>query len=218
MKDYDSKCYKASSRSRRGDEAVKPLRLLNKIWRFEAVPVKKNTPMKKRKFQTNNDLFDIGKEMDKLEGDEKAYYYDQCSSRIFRLSEQVDNEYEQEVQMNVMREEEETSFCEEEESFSNPPEFQEIIPCGKSRKVEGKKVVMIDKNVQTETKVLNYFPEIRNGRNTLPKVKDTIATVSYRTGISVPKARVVTQTVCEKLYGHISFGGTPFRRRKPVNY
>ena len=45
MKDYDSKCYKASSRSRRGDEAVKPLRLLNKIWRFEAVPVKKNTPM-----------------------------------------------------------------------------------------------------------------------------------------------------------------------------
>jgi len=56
MKDYDSKCYKA-----RRDEAVKPLRILNKIWRFEAVPAKKNTPMKKRKMQTNNDLFDIGK-------------------------------------------------------------------------------------------------------------------------------------------------------------
>ena len=202
MKDYDSKCYKASSKGRRDDEAVKPLRILNKIWRFEVVPVKKNTPMKKRKMQTNNDLFDIGKEMDKLEGDEKAYYLDQCSSRIFRLSEQIDNEYEEEVQMNVMHEEEAMSFCEEEESFSNPPEFQEIISCGKSRKVEGKKVFMIDKDVQTELEVPNYCPEIRKGRNTLPKVKDTIATVSYRTGISVPKARVATQTVCEKMYGH----------------
>ena len=87
--------------------------------------------------------------MNKLEGDEKAYYHYQCSSRIFRVSEQVDNEYEEEVQMNVMREEEEISFCEEEESFSNPPEFQEIIPCGKSRKMGGKKVVIVDKNVQT---------------------------------------------------------------------
>ena len=26
--------------------------------------------------------------------------------------------------------------------------------------------------------------------------------MSYRAGISVPKARVATQTVCEKLYGH----------------
>ena len=55
------------------------------------------------------------------------------------------------------------SFCEEEESFSNPPEFQEIIPCGNSRKVEGKKVGMVDRNVQTEPKVLNYCPEIRKG-------------------------------------------------------
>ena len=77
---------------------------------------------------------------------------------------------------------------------------------------------MVDKNVQTESKVLNYCPEIRKGRNTLPKVKDTIATVSYRTRISVPKARVASQTVCEKLYGHTSLGCTPFRRRKPVNY
>ena len=49
----------------------------------------------------------------------------------------------------------------------------------------------------------NPCPEIRKGRNTLPKVKDTIAMVSYRAGISVPKAQIGTQTVCEKLYVHI---------------
>jgi len=71
--------------------------------------------------------------------------------------------------MNVMHEEEEISFREEEESFSNPPEFQEIISCGKSRNMEGKKVLMVDKDVQT-VEVSNYCPEIRKGRNT-PKSK-----------------------------------------------
>ena len=58
---------------------------------------------------------------------------------------------------------------------------------------------MIDKDIQCD---LLVTPDIRMGRNTLPKVKDTIATVSYRAGISVPKSRVATQIVCEKMYGH----------------
>ena len=199
MKDYDTKCYKASSKGRRDDNAAKPLRVLNRKWRFETVPVKKNTPKKKIKVQTNNDLFDIGKNMETLEGDEEVYYQDQSGSRIFRLSERIDEEYEEHVQTMLTNEAEEASLVEAEQSFSNPSEFNESIPI-KDRKVHGKKTVMVDRDVQVDD--INPCPEIRKGRNALPKVKDTIATVSYRAGISVPKARVATQTVCEKLYGH----------------
>ena len=47
-----------------------------------------------------------------------------------------------------------------------------------------------------------YEPEIRKVRNTTEEIKNTVATVSYRAGVSVPKARVAVQAVCEKLYGH----------------
>jgi hypothetical protein len=58
---------------------------------------------------------------------------------------------------------------------------------------------MVDKDIKVN---INACPEIRKGRNTTASIKDTIATVSYRAIISVPKARLATQTVCEKLYGH----------------
>ena len=45
-------------------------------------------------------------------------------------------------------------------------------------------------------------PEIRKVRNTSDKIRNTTATVSYRSGISVPKARIAVQTVCEILCGH----------------
>ena len=49
---------------------------------------------------------------------------------------------------------------------------------------------------------INPTPEIRINRNTLPKVKDAIATVSFRAGISVSKARIATKAICEKMYHH----------------
>ena len=33
-------------------------------------------------------------------------------------------------------------------------------------------------------------------------MKDAIATVSYRCAVSIPKARIAFQTVCDKMYGH----------------
>ena len=169
MKDYDTKCYKASSKGRRDDNAAKPLRVLNRKWRFETVPVKKNTLKKKIKVQTNNDLFDIGKNMETLEGDKEVYYQDQSGSRIFRLSERIDEEYEEHVQTMLTNEAEEASLVEAEQSFSNPSEFNESIPI-KDRKVHGKKTVMVDRDVQVDD--INPCPEIRKGRNALPKVKD----------------------------------------------
>jgi hypothetical protein len=127
MNDYNTKCYKASYNRGKVSKAI-PLRSLNKIWRQLPVPVKKNTPKEKVNFLTNNDLLDIGKEMQQLTGNERAYYMDQCSRRIFRLSEEVDEEYEEERAINSTLKDLETSF-QEEESFSNPPEFEEIITC-----------------------------------------------------------------------------------------
>ena len=108
MKDYDNKCYKVScSKRRASDPSVKSLRMLNKRWRFQPGPVKKNTPKVKRKAHTNNDLFDIGKYMDKLTGDENSYYVDQCGQRAFRLSEKEDTEHAADIRREIERKDEE---------------------------------------------------------------------------------------------------------------
>ena len=73
MEDYNTKCNKAYNKGKRNDKAAKPLRVLNKKWRFETVPAKNNTPKNKIKTQTNNDLFDIVKNIEELEGDEEVY-------------------------------------------------------------------------------------------------------------------------------------------------
>ena len=44
----------------------------------------------------------------------------------------------------------------------------------------------------TQAEWINIRPEIRSGRNSFPHVKDTIASVSTRAGISVAKARIAT--------------------------
>ena len=200
MKDYDNKCYKASFKRRSNDSSVKPLRVLNKIWRFQEMPQKKNTPKSKRQRFTNNDLFDVGKDMEKLKGDEDAFYKDQRTVRIGRLSEKIDVEHEEEQERKEEEEARERSLMNEEESFTNPPEFQEMILNMKDRSIEGRKIVMVDQGIQCDD--INIIPEIRMKRNTFPRVKDAIATVSYRAGISVAKARIATKAVAEKMYGH----------------
>lgn len=54
--------------------------------------------------------------------------------------------------------------------------------------------------------IINQFPfprpEIRLNRNCYSNIKEAIAAVSYRTAVSVQKARVAVQTVCNKLYKH----------------
>ena len=44
----------------------------------------------------NNELFDIGCNMDELEGDEKLFYEDQKNKRVGRLDTAIDEPYEQE--------------------------------------------------------------------------------------------------------------------------
>ena len=85
---------------------------------------------------------DIGKNMDNLEAEELAFYKDQQGSRKFRLSEQVDEEYEKarserraNEQANKLQEERERTKRKHEEEereqlnadYADPSEFHEII-------------------------------------------------------------------------------------------
>ena len=62
------------------------------------------------------------------------------------------------------------------------------------------KTVTVEK--ETQCNLPSPAPEIRKVRDSTYKIKDTIASVSTKAGVSVEKARVATQVVAEKLYDH----------------
>ena len=94
---------------------------------------------------------------------------------------------------------EQSCLEEEENSFINDPEFEENINIQRERTTSSYRVTTVSKEVQVCISSINR-PEIR--KVTSDKIRNTIATVSYRSGISVPKARIAVQAVCEILYGH----------------
>ena len=74
-------------------------RMLNKTWRLAPISDSKKSKGEK----TNNDLLDIGKDMDNITGREKVFYQDQLRERECRLSEEIDDEYEQDCQRRKTR-------------------------------------------------------------------------------------------------------------------
>ena len=64
------------------------------------------------------------------------------------------------------------------------------------------KKTCVDETTQITT-IDNPMPEIRKIKKSTEEIKDAIATVSSRAGVSVPKARVAVKAVSEKLYGHV---------------
>ena len=121
---------------------------------------------------TNNNLLDTGKDMQKLDKNEKIFYKDQLLKRKFWISEEIDEEHEIEVckWLELSREIDENE--QEEESFIFDISFGEVI----NTSIKDKK--------------------------TSEEVQNAIATVCYRSGISVPKAWVGLQAACKILCGH----------------
>ena len=76
---------------------------------------------------TNNDLFDISKNVDQLSGEHLDFYLDMKGARISRLSEQIDIAYVEEIAHVQETEEANRREVEDIEDFINPPEFQEVI-------------------------------------------------------------------------------------------
>ena len=182
------------------------LRKLERNWREMMVPQKKN--IKKTGSPTTfNDLFDIGKKMEDLEGEHKLFYEQVQRKGFCRLSDEVDEEYieELEQQMQIQQEtlEAETEF----QSFVFDPVFDETyVPSTSSMRHPSSSrptAILVDKQTQTDFSLTAHQPDIRNVRNLTEESKDAIATVSYRAAISIPKARVAVKAAVEKLCGWV---------------
>ena len=92
--------YRKTDKHSGSTKGVTSIRSLNKIWRNMEVPMKKNAKKSLDKL-TYNDLLDVGKNTEILEGREKSFYEDQKKSREGRLSEEIDDDYEtQEVKIS----------------------------------------------------------------------------------------------------------------------
>ena len=94
-------------------------RMLNKTWRLAPISDSKKSKGEK----TNNDL--LGKDMDNITGREKIFYQDQLRERECRLSEEIDDEYKQDIQRQCKEKLEEERREEAESSFINSPDFEE---------------------------------------------------------------------------------------------
>ena len=91
-----------------------------------------------------------------------------------------------------------------EEEFINPQEYREIVP---RRLSYGTKHRALEEDINDNHVIILLMGilcplPLERQETFLPFVKDTIATVSYRAGVSVDKAIIATQTVCEVWYGH----------------
>ena len=139
--------------------------------------------------------------MEKLTGHDKIFYDDQRTTWKCRISEEIDQEYE-ESRLLAMEEAIEKAIEDEEtESFIFYPSFDEMVPTSSRQPTQSKKTC-VDETTQITT-IDNPMPEIRKIKKSTEEIKDAIATVSSRAGVSVPKARVAVKAVSEKLYGHV---------------
>ena len=74
----------------------KNIRILNKEWKQMSMTITKN---RKHISIPINGLLDCGKEMDNLTGIEKDFYIDQMGARIGRMSESIDVDYVNEMEL-----------------------------------------------------------------------------------------------------------------------
>merc|ERR1712228_824118 len=96
---YNNHVYIEHTRTKpkkKGSPLIKrSIRLLNKEWRQKFMTI--TVSNKKVKIPIDS-LFDIGMDMESLDGDEKAFYIDQQGPRIGLISECIDIEYLEELE------------------------------------------------------------------------------------------------------------------------
>ena len=124
--------------------------------------------------------------------------------RKFRLSEEVDWEFEEERQRLVAEEEAEAEHQSNADAFMNPTDYEETFTTSASTQSDRyTRRSTIAERLQLDMEYQLFpSPEILRSRNVSPRVKDAIASVSHQYAISVLKVCVAFQTVCEKAYSH----------------
>ena len=103
------------------------MRRKNKEWLDKEVPVSKKSKVKSTVVIRNNSLFDIGKKMDLLTGNEMSFYIDQKGPRIGRLSTEIDLEYEASLEEQAHAEREIEKKLDLEMEFINENN-DEVVP------------------------------------------------------------------------------------------
>ena len=114
VKSYYNSVYAVHSRKNN----VKSLRILNKEWKAK-VFIQPDI--------TNGDLLDIGKDMDSLTGDEKRFYIEQKTSCGGRISEEVDDIYQAEIERSMMEQALQAEMDQQEETYMNNLDDPEMV-------------------------------------------------------------------------------------------
>ena len=116
MKDYENRVLRSHNKA--------SLRVRNKEWSKMVLSQKKKGP--KCSPQKISSLFDIGKNTDELTGVEKIFYLDQCTERRYRISEEIDLDYEMERQQKEAERLLESQNLQEEMNNINQTEDEEV--------------------------------------------------------------------------------------------
>ena len=121
----------------------------------------------------------------------KIFHKDQSWTRKFWIDEEIEEEHETELCKELELSREIVEMEQEEESFIFDNSFDEVINTSVRVSPDGKKITC-HRGVQVFIPQ-GVTPEIKKCRKTSEKVRNAIATVSYKSAISVPKARVALQ-------------------------
>ena len=167
-----------------------------------------------QKWKENNDyLFDIGVDMESLSGDEKLFYEDQKNGRIGKLSDEIDEEYEQDQQERKRQKIEAEMVAAAEEAFINVDDEdtdEDTSFLNHSNFSLNRSGLVrtscpgVDASTQTETLIIR--PKLRiNKRVCTDEIKNTCALLSSTCGVSNEMARKIVQLVAKELYGHVFY-------------
>ena len=213
-----NKAHRKTKKKRKADEiktqeeSRESIRSLNKQWRLSS---------------NNNNLFDIGKEMEKLVGREKEFFIDQLTTRECCISEEIDEEYVREQQIiyediaeqQRVQQAEVEFIMDDDEIIDLQVDYADVneylnstmnvpaasnhlnVSTNRSRHVRVQQIGL-DASVQTDAAV-HCRPILRvKLRSSTDEIKATCAKLSSICGLSVEKTRTVVQIVCKELYNH----------------
>ena len=211
--DYYNRVYveqfQTKSKSKSIPFVKKSLRQLNREWR-------QSTTNKGRHKKTStvyiDKLFDIGKNMDSLTGDEACFYTDQLSTRRGRISEDIDLKYVAEKQTELELEEVALKRGMSEESYIMEVDVEPSVSTSHDASTSnislnrsGLPRLTVNHSDFSVQCCLSSRPSVRLVRNCTDTIKNTLCEISVKCNLSLETSRLAFKTACGSFYGHKYF-------------
>lgn len=162
----------------------------------------------------DDDLLDIGRDMESTTDHEKSFYTDQKSTRKCRLSEEIDEDFESERQAVLDIESQQQQQVEMEYVYIM---MEEEMPATSSLDISYTSSLNVSLNrsgcarkandgveigIQTDPAVPDRPKLCVNKQNAIEEVKTACARISSVCGVSVETSKKAIQIVCKDLYNH----------------